>query len=81
LEEFSDDAASCVYDLVSVCNHFGQLGAGHYVSTVCLDVTDAAPGQEWVELDDALCVPIADKASVVSEAAYILFYRRRAEAG
>ncbi|XP_047127037.1 ubiquitin carboxyl-terminal hydrolase 15 isoform X1 [Hydra vulgaris] len=60
-----------VYDLHAVSNHFGGLGGGHYTAygVNCYD------GQ-WYYFDDA-SVTSANTESVVSKAAYVLFYTRR----
>jgi hypothetical protein len=62
-----------VYDLYAVSNHYGGYGGGHYTAYCC-------DGQgAWHCFDDSHVSPI-DAARVQSPAAYVLFYRRRAEA-
>ena len=64
------------YRLVSVVNHHGNVGAGHY--TAFLRVGEAprgAPGGIWVEMNDRHCKEVSS-ASVCTAAAYILFYVR-----
>lgn len=63
-----------VYDLYAVSNHFGGLGGGHYTAYCKLNEDD-----QWFCFDDSSAYPVR-KEAVVSEAAYVLFYRRRAEA-
>lgn len=63
-----------MYDLFAVSNHFGGLGGGHY--TACCKLNEDG---EWYYFDDASTYPVR-KGTVVSEAAYVLFYRRRSEA-
>jgi len=60
-----------VYDLHGVSNHYGGLGGGHYTAygINCFD------GQ-WHYFDDSSVSP-AESSSVVSKAAYVLFYTRR----
>ena len=63
-----------MYDLYAVSNHFGGMGGGHY--TACCKLNE---DEQWFYYDDSSTYPIGvDK--VVTEAAYVLFYRRRAEA-
>ncbi|KAI8889822.1 cysteine proteinase [Backusella circina FSU 941] len=61
-----------VYDLYAVDNHYGiDVGGGHYIAFAqnCED-------GKWYEFDDAN-VDHADMRYVQSEAAYLLFYKRR----
>ncbi|XP_065667383.1 ubiquitin carboxyl-terminal hydrolase 15 isoform X7 [Hydra vulgaris] len=60
-----------VYDLHAVSNHFGGLGGGHYTAYG----VNRYDGQ-WYYFDDA-SVTSANTESVVSKAAYVLFYTRR----
>lgn len=63
-----------VYDLFAVSNHFGGLGAGHYTALCKLNEDG-----KWYTFDDSSTYEVsADR--VMSEAAYVLFYRRRVEA-
>ncbi|PAA88514.1 hypothetical protein BOX15_Mlig007643g1 [Macrostomum lignano] len=62
--------APATYSLVSVANHFGGLGGGHYTA-YGLNCRD----QRWYEFDDSIVSP-ADPRSVVSGAAYLLVYVR-----
>ena len=56
--------------MYAVTNHFGSLNGGHYT----------AYGKNidgnWYNFNDS-SVSIANKTNIVSEAAYLLFYRRR----
>ena len=65
------DAPSLLYDLYAVSNHYGGLGGGHYTAFA----RNLKNGQ-WYELDDSSVSPVHAHA-VVTEAAYVLFYRRR----
>ena len=56
-------------------NHFGGLGGGHYTA-FCRD----ADTDDWYNFDDSHVSPVPDSSNVVSPAAYMLFYRRQAEA-
>lgn len=61
-----------VYDLYAICNHHGQdLQNGHYTA-YCRNPYDT----QWYCFDDARVVPISE-SSLVTPAAYILFYQRR----
>jgi ubiquitin carboxyl-terminal hydrolase 4/11/15 len=57
--------------LYSISNHYGTIGFGHY--------TAYAKGfdSKWYEFDDSAVRLIEDESKIVSEAAYVLFYRRK----
>ncbi|KAF5373289.1 hypothetical protein D9615_007376 [Tricholomella constricta] len=56
------------YDLYGVTNHLGSLSGGHYTASI-------ASRGGWVHCDDSSIRPLDPKA-VVSEKAYVLFYKR-----
>jgi len=60
-----------VYDLYGVVNHFGALGAGHYVA-YAINPKD----QKWHCFNDRHCNDM-DESAVQSPYAYLLFYMRR----
>jgi ubiquitin carboxyl-terminal hydrolase 4/11/15 len=60
-----------IYDLYAVSNHYGGLGGGHYTA-FCRNADDG----NWYEFDDSY-VRQVEPNSVVTEAAYVLFYMRR----
>lgn len=63
------------YDLYAVSNHFGGLGGGHYTA-----YGKNFHDNEWYHFDDSFVSKVkAEEAenSIVSSAAYILFYRLR----
>ena len=66
-----------MYDLYAVSNHYGGLGGGHYTAYCQVE------GQ-WCNFDDTSAKPM-DPADLTAdgarESAYVLFYRRQAEAG
>ena len=67
-----------VYELYAVSNHYGGLGGGHYTAYCQVE------GQGWCNFDDTSASPMdAAKLETPSarESAYLLFYRRQAEAG
>ncbi|TGZ76493.1 UCH-domain-containing protein [Ascodesmis nigricans] len=62
-----------VYDLIAVDNHYGGLGGGHYTASV----RNWYNGK-WYYCDDS-SVRETSTTSVVTPAAYLLFYRRRSD--
>ncbi|ETW07025.1 hypothetical protein, variant 1 [Aphanomyces invadans] len=67
-----DHASSLIYDLYATTNHFGSMGFGHYTAFAKDHATNL-----WYNFDDSAVTSVS-AASVVSNAAYILFYKRRA---
>ena len=65
----SNDGKPAYYDLHGITNHYGTIGAGHYTAYV-------RNGKRWLEYDDSKVTDMA-KEQVVTEAAYILFYKRK----
>jgi hypothetical protein len=59
-----------IYDLYAVSNHYGGLGGGHYTA-YCLNDDGT-----WCHYDDSRITNV-DPKEVVSQAAYVLYYRRR----
>lgn len=66
-----DEPNPVYYDLYGVSNHYGSLGGGHYTAS-CLNHID----NKWYYFNDS-SVSRKDEDDVVSNAAYLLFYRRR----
>jgi ubiquitin C-terminal hydrolase len=64
------EAEPLVYDLFGVSNHYGQLQGGHYTAYAKND------GQ-WYRFNDDEVEDIENETSIVSSAAYNLFYARR----
>ncbi|GJC95562.1 ubiquitin carboxyl-terminal hydrolase [Colletotrichum higginsianum] len=62
-----------IYDLIAVDDHFGGLGGGHYTAYG----RNFVDGQ-WYNYNDT-SVSKTSPESVVTRAAYLLFYRRRSE--
>ena len=58
------------YDLFAVSQHYGGTGGGHYTA-VCKNYDG-----KWYNYNDS-SVSLSSPGSVVSSAAYVLFYRRR----
>lgn len=64
-----------IYDCYAVSNHYGNMGFGHYTAYAKNPNTD-----RWYEFDDSRVQQISEdrvKHTVVTDAAYNLFYRRR----
>ncbi|KAI2634554.1 ubiquitin carboxyl-terminal hydrolase [Xylaria nigripes] len=57
---------SCIYDLMSVVEHVGEIDTGHYVSYCRV-------GDQWFSFNDHR-VELAKKSDVLGSQAYLLFY-------
>ncbi|KAL1726470.1 ubiquitin carboxyl-terminal hydrolase 4 [Schizophyllum commune] len=57
------------YDLYGVTNHFGNLSSGHYTASI-------SSGGRWYYCDDSVTKELPDSRQVVSQKAYVLFYKR-----
>lgn len=57
------------YDLIGVVNHYGEPSYGHYVAYCKHGISG-----KWFEYDDSKVIEIREK-DVVTEGAYILFYK------
>lgn len=60
-----------IYDCYAVTNHYGGLGGGHYTAYAL------NPDGVWCLYDDSKVTSHVDPKEVVSQAAYVLYYRRR----
>ncbi|EZF61236.1 sorting nexin-41 [Trichophyton rubrum D6] len=69
-----EEGESMVYDLIAVDNHYGGLGGGHYTA-YARNFVDGL----WYEFNDSHVTMKRDPSSVVTSAAYLLFYRRRSD--
>ena len=58
-----------VYDLFAVANHYGSLNGGHYLAY-------AKNQNEWYTFNDSSVSQI-DESRLITNSAYVLFYRRR----
>lgn len=65
------DPVDYTYDLFAVSNHFGGMGGGHYTAYGLSPIK-----RQWFDYNDS-SVRVANTSDIVSEAAYLLFYRRR----
>ncbi|KAJ1666474.1 hypothetical protein EV178_002261 [Coemansia sp. RSA 1646] len=61
-----------IYDLYSVCNHFGGLGGGHYTA-----YARSPDDEKWYEFEDSRVSEVQSPEDVKTSAAYMLFYRQR----
>ncbi|KAI5838257.1 hypothetical protein DFP73DRAFT_575586 [Morchella snyderi] len=62
-----------IYDLIAVDNHYGGLGGGHYTAYAKNWIDD-----KWYYCDDSNVREVLNADKVITPAAYLLFYRRRA---
>ena len=60
-----------IYDCYAVSNHYGGLGGGHYTAHAVND------DGSWCYYDDSRITTNVDPQEAVSDAAYVLYYRRR----
>jgi ubiquitin C-terminal hydrolase len=75
--EKSDDQDHLSYDLFAVSNHYGSMGFGHYTAFAkSWKDGDGEMYPGWYSFDDSLVTP-AMPSQVKSNAAYILFYKRK----
>lgn len=74
---------STTYDLFGVCNHYGRMGFGHYTAFVRDSWLGGGNSNNhglsttWKRCDDEVVTICSDENEVKTNAAYILFYRRR----
>lgn len=64
------------YDLFAVCNHYGRMGFGHYTA-LARHWTGNGLSPDWYSYDDDVVSKCSSVTEVKSNAAYVLFYRRR----
>eukprot|EP00644_Phytophthora_capsici_P001335 jgi/Phyca11/533060/estExt2_fgenesh1_pg.C_PHYCAscaffold_100047 len=75
--EKTDDKDHLSYDLFAVSNHYGSMGFGHYTAFAkSWKDGDGEMYPGWYSFDDSLVSP-AMPSQVKSNAAYILFYKRK----
>ncbi|KAG7395625.1 hypothetical protein PHYBOEH_003425 [Phytophthora boehmeriae] len=75
--EKSSDKDHLTYDLFAVSNHYGSMGFGHYTAFAkSWKDGDGEMYPGWYSFDDSLVTP-AVLNQVKSNAAYILFYKRK----
>ena len=72
---FVDAEIPAEYDLFAIVNHFGRMGFGHYTA-FARRWDETGMTKDWALFDDS-SVRSCSAESVVTPAAYVLFYRRR----
>ena len=60
------------YDLFAVANHYGSLNFGHYTAICKNSLND-----KWYEFNDSMVSEIKDISRIISENAYVLFYKQK----
>jgi ubiquitin carboxyl-terminal hydrolase 4/11/15 len=60
-----------LYDLYAITNHYGNMGGGHYTA-YCKNYKN----NKWYDFDDSSVTEINEE-DLVTNAAYVLFYKRR----
>jgi ubiquitin carboxyl-terminal hydrolase 4/11/15 len=74
ISKFVDEphTSTMKYDLFAVSNHYGTMGGGHYTAFVRKrnDTTS------WIKCDDSHVSNVSSQ-SIITEAAYVLFYVRK----
>jgi ubiquitin carboxyl-terminal hydrolase 4/11/15 len=75
-QDFVENNLLSSYDLFGVVNHYGRLGFGHYTAYARRWNEDGIES-DWILFDDSSVRSGVTREDVVSNAAYILFYRRR----
>ena len=73
---FVVDGVPATYDLFGVVNHYGRMGFGHYTA-YARRWNEHIMEDDWKLFDDSIVRDDVTKADVVSNAGYLLFYRRR----
>lgn len=68
----TEEGKSEVYDLIAVDDHYGGLGGGHYTA-YAKNYVDG----KWYNYNDSSVSAVSDPSSVITTAAYLLFYKRR----
>ncbi|CAD8202954.1 unnamed protein product [Paramecium pentaurelia] len=71
--QIKEEQKQLIYDLYAVSNHFGGMGGGHYTAYAKNHING-----QWYNFDDSQ-VNELNEDQVVSQSAYVLFYKRRVE--
>ena len=72
-----DDQVPAIYDCFGVVNHYGRMGFGHYTA-FARHWDESGMSDEWALFDDSSVRPVLHaQSNVVTNAAYVMFYRRR----
>ena len=67
-----DENRPVKYDLFAVANHYGSLSFGHYTAFCKNSINE-----KWYEFNDSCVCEITDLSKIVSQYAYVLFYRQK----
>ena len=67
-----DESKNAKYDLFAVANHYGSLSFGHYTAVCKNSLND-----KWYEYNDSSVCEITDISKIVTQSAYVLFYRQK----
>lgn len=59
------------YELIGICNHFGEMNGGHYTAFCKNNFSNS-----WFEFDDTRVSKCKNEKEIISEAAYMLFYKK-----
>ena len=70
ISQSQKESEPLIYDLYGISNHYGQLLAGHYTAI-------AKNKGTWYRFNDQHIDEIDSENSIVTNAAYNLFYARR----
>jgi len=76
ISEVVDDQVPAIYDCFAVVNHYGRMGFGHYTA-FARQWDETGISDEWALFDDSSVRTVLQPQSVVTNAAYVMFYRRR----
>ena len=68
----SKDNQKIKYDLFAVANHYGSLHYGHYTALCKNSIKN-----RWFEYNDSVITEINDVSKIISQNAYVLFYRQK----
>ena len=67
-----DKSQKLKYDLFAVANHYGSLSFGHYTAFCKNSIKN-----KWYEFNDSYVAEITDESKIISQNAYVLFYRQK----
>jgi ubiquitin carboxyl-terminal hydrolase 4/11/15 len=67
-----NDNEKMIYDLYAVSNHYGSLSFGHYTA-YCKNHFSGI----WFDYNDSSVTALDESESVVTQASYVLYYKRR----
>ncbi|XP_003368991.1 ubiquitin carboxyl- hydrolase 4, partial [Trichinella spiralis] len=67
------DCEPALYDLVSISNHYGGLGSGHYTA-----FAKNCDTKRWYNFDD-MHVSVVSEEDIVTKEAYVLIYLRQSK--